>query len=169
MGCDTGSGRHETEKIDRMSLPRGNVNLPRPYRHGVVAVIVRDQRFLVIRRSLRVSAPGKLCFPGGGMEPDETEPVAVERELREELALDVMPVCRVWRSRPHERLKLSWWHVQIDPQAVPRPAPAEVAEYAWMDPRSLAEQTDLLATNRHFLAAWRRREFELAGFLPPGS
>ena len=42
-------------------------------RRGVVAVIVRDQRLLVIRRASGVAAPGMYCFPGGGIEPGEIE------------------------------------------------------------------------------------------------
>ena len=37
-------------------------------RRGVVGVIFREDRLLVIRRSLTVVAPGLLCLPGGGIE-----------------------------------------------------------------------------------------------------
>ena len=37
-------------------------------RRGVVAVVVLEERFLVIRRSQEVVAPGTYCFPGGAVE-----------------------------------------------------------------------------------------------------
>ena len=37
-------------------------------RHAVVAIIVEQSKYLVIRRSAFVRAPGLLCFPGGGIE-----------------------------------------------------------------------------------------------------
>ena len=77
-----------------------------PERRGVVAVVVRDGRFLVIRRSQQVVAPGAFCFPGGGIEPGETEEAALVRELREELDVLVRPIRLVWRS-------LTPWNVAL--------------------------------------------------------
>jgi len=37
-------------------------------RRGVVAVVMRGEQFLVIRRSQHVRAPGMYCFPGGTIE-----------------------------------------------------------------------------------------------------
>ena len=69
--------------------------VPAPIRkHGVVAVILRGERFLVIRRSQHVRAPGMHCFPGGGIEPGEAEPDAVRRELLEELGVACRPLRR---------------------------------------------------------------------------
>jgi hypothetical protein len=47
-----------------------------PERRGVIAVVTRGDRFLVIRRSATVAAPRKFCFPGGGIEGTESEPEA---------------------------------------------------------------------------------------------
>ena len=60
-----------------------------PRHRGVVAVVVRDGRFLVIRRSNRVVAPGMICFPGGGVEADESEEETLIREIREELGVEI--------------------------------------------------------------------------------
>jgi 8-oxo-dGTP pyrophosphatase MutT (NUDIX family) len=54
---------------------------PQPIRRGVVAVVLRDERFLVIRRAAGVVAPGAFCFPGGGVEGDESETQALVREF----------------------------------------------------------------------------------------
>ena len=61
---------------------------PSIQREGVVGVIQQEERFLVIRRSAHVVAPGKLCFPGGGIEAGESQPVALCRELMEEIAVE---------------------------------------------------------------------------------
>ena len=56
-----------------------------PGRRGAVAVCLRDGRMLVIRRSRSVVAPLTYCFPGGGIEGDETEQQTLLREFREEI------------------------------------------------------------------------------------
>ena len=54
-------------------------------RYGAVAVVLREKKLLAIQRSFTVAAPGAFCFPGGGIEPGETEEIALARELQEEL------------------------------------------------------------------------------------
>ena len=136
---------------------------PQAKRCGVIGVAVQDQRLLVIRRSLHVSAPNMLCFPGGSLESDESEEAAVVRELDEELSLPVRPLTQLWRCVAGAGLELSWWQVAIVDDAVPVPAPAEVSDVFWMPAHVLEQQSDLLATNRDFLAAWRRSTFVLDG------
>ncbi|MEM0927213.1 MAG: NUDIX domain-containing protein, partial [Planctomycetota bacterium] len=67
-------------------------------KRGVVGVIFRNSRLLVIRRALRVTAPGKLCLPGGAIEQGETEEQALVREMQEELGIDVIPRLLCFRS-----------------------------------------------------------------------
>lgn len=132
-----------------------------PVRHGVVAVVWRQQRFLVIRRSAHVAAPGQLCFPGGGIEQGETEPQALAREMQEELACDVRPLRRLWRSRTAWHVELAWWQVALSPPATWTLNQAEVSDAFWLTPDQLGQCLDLLSSNLEFLAAWRRGEFTL--------
>lgn len=139
-----------------------------PRRHGVVAVVLRDERFLVIRRSQIVSAPGMLCFPGGGIEPGEAEADAVVREMLEELDCAVRPIRRVWASVTRWNVALAWWQVTLQGDdalagvAEPwRLNLAEVAEAYWLTATEMDKRSDLLASNREFLAEWRRGTFEL--------
>jgi len=120
---------------------------------GSVAVIVRDGHLLVIRRSQQVIAPGAYCFPGGGIQADESEQEALVRELREELAVAVRPRRRLWRSISPRRVELAWWLADLDPEAQPVPNPAEVESVHWFTPKELARLPDLLGTNRRFLEA----------------
>jgi 8-oxo-dGTP pyrophosphatase MutT (NUDIX family) len=131
-------------------------------KHGVVAVVVRDERLLVIRRSQRVRAPGMYCFPGGGIEPGESEPQAVSRELAEELGLAGRAIRRLWESVTPWHVHLAWWLAEIDPSATLVPHPAEVESFHWLTPSEIRKLPQLLASNVEFLDAWERGRF-LAG------
>jgi 8-oxo-dGTP pyrophosphatase MutT (NUDIX family) len=63
---------------------------------GVVAVIRREKRVLVIRRGPLVPWAGYWSPVSGKVEPDEGQGEAVVRELREEVGLRVEPVAKVW-------------------------------------------------------------------------
>ena len=78
-------------------------------RHGVVAVVRRGEQFLVIRRSQHVRRAGMHCFPGGTIEPGESEADAVRREMREELRLVGQPRRLLWRSVTPWNVELAWW------------------------------------------------------------
>ena len=136
---------------------------PKPVRRGVVAVLWRDSRLLVIRRSPGVAAPGTLCFPGGGIEPGESEEQALEREMQEELACAVRPLRRLWTSVTAWQVELAWWHVELLPPGTWTLNLAEVSEAHWLTVDDLAQRSDLLTSSLEFLAAWRRGEFVLEG------
>jgi len=129
-------------------------------RHGAIGVLLDEtSRFLVIRRSDTVRAPGRLCFPGGGVEPGETQQDAVVRELQEELAITVSPIRKVWENETASGVRLHWWLVET--QEEPTPNPEEVAEWMWMTAEQLASEQSTLATNLAFLNAIECREIEL--------
>ncbi len=146
-----------TPSTDSPSDPEDNA----PRRRGAVAVILRDGRFLVIRRSQSVVAPGRLCFPGGGIEGDESEEQALVRELQEELGVIVRPVRRVWQSVTPWRVELAWWLAELDRAAPLIPNPAEVEEAYWHTPEELVVLDGLLESNISFLAALSAGEIRL--------
>jgi 8-oxo-dGTP pyrophosphatase MutT (NUDIX family) len=130
----------------------------KPTRYGVVAVMFRHGRMLVIRRSQTVIAPGTLCFPGGGIERGESEEDALRRELREELALAVNPVRRLWCSLTSWNVHLAWWHCNLARDIAPCPNPKEVESVGWYRLAELRALPNLLASNGEFLDALGRQE-----------
>jgi 8-oxo-dGTP diphosphatase len=136
-------------------------------RRGAVAVIVRDARLLVVRRSQHVAAPGRYCFPGGGIEPGESEAEAVRRELMEELRVVVEPVRQLWRSVTPWNVDLAWWLAELEAGAQVAPQPQEVESAYWLTLPELVALEGLLESNLFFLEAMCRGEFEIAGLEPP--
>jgi 8-oxo-dGTP diphosphatase len=139
----------------------GPLDLPAAHRRGVVAVITRDDKLLVICRSRMVVAPLAYCFPGGGIEPGESEPAALVREIEEELGTTVRPLRPIWRSVTPWNVDLSWWRAELAPDAVVRPLPAEVESVHWCTLAEMASLGGLLESNRQFLAAIARGEIVL--------
>ena len=132
-------------------------------RRGVVGVIVREERVLVIQRSALVRSPLQWCFPGGGVEAGETDEQALVRELDEELALAVEPVQLLWRNQSASKFDLSWWQAEMSQEATPVPNLAEVATVCWLTILELKALPNLLASNRDFIAAWEQGDVPLRG------
>ncbi|KAA5540636.1 NUDIX domain-containing protein [Roseiconus nitratireducens] len=130
-------------------------------KRGVVAVIFRDAKLLVIRRALTVTAPGKLCLPGGAIESGESEEVALIREMQEELAIEVEPLELCYRSVTSWGTNLAWWYADLDACQSPEANPAEVAEVHWMSRDEVRGARDLLPSLPPFLVAWERGEITL--------
>ncbi|MDO4574007.1 MAG: NUDIX domain-containing protein [Planctomycetia bacterium] len=117
-------------------------------RIGVVGILFRGDRALVIQRSEAVVAPLKWCFPGGGIEPGETERQALVREFQEELGLEISPVEKLCESVTPWNVLLSWWRVEAHDEALGRLCPnREVRQVAWMTLLELRNHPDTLISN----------------------
>ncbi|UUO05016.1 NUDIX domain-containing protein [Blastopirellula sp. J2-11] len=136
-------------------------------RKAAVAVIVRQRRLLVIRRSEKVVAPGKLCFPGGGILAGESEHDAVIREIQEEIGVSCVPQQKIWRSQTSWGTEVAWWETTIDAAAPLTLNLEEVAEAVWLRPTELHARADLLPSNYEFLSAWKAAKFSIGGFSDP--
>ena len=120
---------------------------------GVVVVVLRDARFLVIRRAPGTLAEGAWCFVGGAIEPGESQPQTAIREFREEVGGGVRPLRRLWEyTRPDGGLRLYWWLAQLTDDGLVA-NPAEVAEMRWCTPAELLDLPGLLESNRAFMHA----------------
>lgn len=141
------------------AVSEGSVKIER---RGVAAVIARDGKLLVIRRSQSVAAPGYYCFPGGGIEGVETEQQALVRELQEELGVRVRPRTRLWESVSPWHVHLAWWHAELEPASRLLPNPAEVASVHWHTPQEMAALPMLLMNNDEFLTRLMQGRLPLA-------
>ena len=114
-----------------------------------------DGRWLMVRRAAGCSLPGKIAFPGGGLEAGETQEQAVIREAREELGIEVQPICHVWKTQFGAFTLFGWyakWH-----SGEIRPEPLEVAEVVWLSTEEAGGRDDGLPTNAQFIRALEAR------------
>jgi A/G-specific adenine glycosylase len=65
--------------------PRGRV----PQVHAVAAVLEQGEQVLLGRRSQESMLAGLWEYPGGRLEPGESEPEALQREIQEELGIEI--------------------------------------------------------------------------------
>ncbi len=83
----------------------------------VGAALFRDDRVLAARRGPDRPQAGLWEFPGGKVEPGETDAVALARELREELGLEARVGARLGESsftRPRGDLLLVVYRCEAD-------------------------------------------------------
>ena len=135
-------------RTDCREAAEGDPQLPQ----GVVAVIRRSDRYLLVRRGPAIPAADWWCFPGGGIDPGESEVEALVRELDEELGIAVRPLRRLWRAITAWGVDLAWWETEWRPEPGNerfKPAPDEIAEVAWVT-REEALALDLLGSNVAF-------------------
>jgi len=83
----------------------------------VVVGLIGDSsgRWLVNRRPPGTPLAGAWEFPGGKRQPGEAALAALERELREELGIDVLeaePLLTLEHDYPDKRVRLDVWHVR---------------------------------------------------------
>lgn len=62
---------------------------PPPHVRVVAAVIERDGKYLITQRRSTAVLPGLWEFPGGKVEPGESDEAALRRELRERVDVEV--------------------------------------------------------------------------------
>lgn len=129
---------------------------------GVVVVIHRGRRFLMIRRAAGILGGGAWCFVGGAIKPGETQPEAVVREFAEEVGGRVRPQAKIWEYRRSDgKLLLHWWLAKIEGGAL-QPNPSEVAELRWCTPEEIEALPNVLESGTAFIAEVGRRIVEAA-------
>ncbi len=99
---------------------------------GIVAIIERAGRYLMIRRPDDIRAGGYWCFVGGAIEDGESQEQALVREVREEVGLEVAPGEKVWECLSiYMEWVLHCWTVR-DSDGEVQADPREVAEHRWL-------------------------------------
>jgi 8-oxo-dGTP pyrophosphatase MutT (NUDIX family) len=105
-------------------------------------------------------APGKVGFPGGSVEPGETQAQAVVREMAEELSVHVRPIEAIWSADDQvPGFVLVGWRAELLTPADRIVAdPAEVAEVLWLSTDALLAHADGFENNHLFLEALEAAE-----------
>ena len=121
--------------------------------HVVAAVILdRLHRVLLARRSLDRHQGGLWEFPGGKVEHDEAPRTALDRELEEELGIDVhdaRPLIKVRHAYPDKSVLLDVWLVTAFSG---EPHGREGQPIEWVSPHDLPYR-DFPAANRPIVTA----------------
>ncbi|MCJ7805290.1 NUDIX hydrolase [Patescibacteria group bacterium] len=99
----------------------------------VLALIVKDGKFLLIRRKVRLLKL-EWAFPGGVIEDDETDEQAVIREAKEEVGLDVKVVKKLLeRKHPDTFVEVAYFDCTPKANQTPKNGETyEIAEIAWV-------------------------------------
>jgi len=120
--------------------------------HGVIVGCQReDGHWLLIRRSATVAAPLKVCFPGGGIEKEESQSETAKREMKEEVGVDVLPRTQVWHFVSRERSLTLWgWHAELLSTEV-RANLEEVDEILWLTESQIRAHPDIMPHTEAFL------------------
>lgn len=95
----------------------------------VAAVIERGGRILICQRPEGVGQSGRWEFPGGKREAGEGDRMALRRELREELGVEVTIEKRIWTA-PAGPLELRFFRCRWRPRQRPRPLAS--AQFRWV-------------------------------------
>lgn len=130
---------------------------------AAVGILQKDNRLLSIQRSATVRAPNKWCFPGGGVEANESIEDALVREMKEELNLLVLPKEEVWQSVTPWNTEIHWWTMTCETLSDLRANTEEVADVAWLSVQELRAHPDLLESNHLFLDLLLSGEISLEG------
>jgi len=128
--------------------------VPNP-QEAVIAVIRRNDRFLVVRRSPQVVLPGYWTPLSGRIEPGETQAAAIVREVREEVGLRVIPLAKVWECLTDDgEFRLHWWTAELDEELAGAAemvlAPSEVSDSRWVTAEEFLELRPTFVGDREF-------------------
>jgi 8-oxo-dGTP diphosphatase len=123
-------------------------------REGVMAVILKGDAVLAIRRGPRGPYSGHWSVPSGHIEPGETQAAAMVREVAEEVGLVVTPGAKVWECPTDDgSYLLHWWTALLDDPA-PRLVldPGEVSEARWVTAAEFVALEPGFVYDREFFA-----------------
>lgn len=106
----------------------------------VAAIITQNGKILLARRSASSDQPGLWEFPGGKVEPHETQPQALIRELEEELGIRATPADWVASHQQAVSGRIIHLHAWRVPRftGIPR-LTASHSELVWCTPAQATE------------------------------
>ena len=112
-----------------------------PHFHVTAGLIWRDGRLLITRRPEGVHLEGLWEFPGGKQEGHETLKACLEREIREELGIEIRAGKYLLSVRHEYENKSITLHVFNCINLKGQPEALEGQEAKWIHPHDLQKQT----------------------------
>lgn len=118
--------------------------------HGVVAIIKKDDKYLLVKDS-RALMFGFWMPPGGGMNKnDPDEETAVAREVAEETNLKVKPVKKLWTTKADTKVKtVTFWLAELIGGDINLDK-NEVSDFKWVAPEAALELKLYPGTKKFF-------------------
>jgi 8-oxo-dGTP diphosphatase len=116
-------------------------------RHTVVdAIIIDNDKILLIKRGPNVTSAGKWAIPGGFVDRDETCEQAIVREVKEETNLDANKVklLRVNdnpKRKNEDRQNIAFVYI-VGAKGKPKGQEGEVDDVKWFDIKDLPPEKD---------------------------
>jgi A/G-specific adenine glycosylase len=122
-------------------LPNKPARKPLPHYHVTAAVIHHNGKLLIAQRPPDGMLGGLWEFPGGKQEPGESLTSCLEREIREELGLEIVvgqPIITVKHSYTHFKITLHAFDCRLRTGSG-SPRTIGVADWRWVLLKDLTE------------------------------
>ncbi|MDB4962649.1 MAG: hydrolase [Myxococcales bacterium] len=106
----------------------------------VAAVIDHDGRYLITQRNSNAVLPGLWEFPGGRVEPDESETACLLREVQGRIGVTVVVGAKLGEHQhdyTNYEVHLTMYSCKLPAEA--RPYPATVADLRWVTSREFLD------------------------------
>ena len=117
---------------------------------AIVAVIMRNAKTLVIRRSPGQNHPGYFGPVMVHLSQDEPESSALVTGVREQVGLDVRPIRKVWECLSQRRdVDLHWWLADYISGVVVRDETSGT-DAVWVSPSAFATLDKAFSNDRKF-------------------
>jgi len=121
----------------------------------VAAAIIHEGEVLAAQRSAPPELAGLWEFPGGKVQPGETEADALIRECQEEIGVTIKPQQFLGEvANPYWRGSVRLWSAVLSDPGSGLPIALEHLELRWLGADELSS-VDWLPGNRHFESAVR--------------
>jgi mutator protein MutT len=109
-----------------------------PHFHVTAGLVWKDGKLLITRRPEGSHLAGYWEFPGGKQEPGESLEACLEREIREELAMEVKAVKHLLQINHDYESKSITLHLFQCEWLKGTPTPLGCDEIRWVKPQELA-------------------------------